>query len=61
MVSNKCHLRRASKMFPYGKLPIANDVHPNEEILANQDTKRRVLVVDDYYNVKDRIRRKWRI
>jgi hypothetical protein len=47
MVSNKCHLRRASKMFPCCKLLIANDVHTNEEILANQDIKRRILVLDD--------------
>jgi CheY-like chemotaxis protein len=47
VVSNKCHLRRASKMFPCCKLHIANDVHTNEEILANQDTKGRILVVDD--------------
>jgi bacterioferritin (cytochrome b1) len=34
-------------MFPCCKLLIANDVHTNEEILANQDIKRRILVLDD--------------
>jgi DNA-binding response OmpR family regulator len=29
------------------KLLITNDVHTNEEALANQGTKRRILVVDD--------------
>jgi PleD family two-component response regulator len=39
--------KKGIKNVPCCKLLIANDVHTNEEILANQDTKRRILAVDD--------------